>query len=706
MGLKSKIAAFLQNNPERLYKTKELARYLEIPADSYQDLKALIKELVSEGKIYKYKKGKFGAGRKSVTVVGRIDIKSQGYGFLLVEDSKDDIYVNEINLGTAFDGDLVRVELFQVGKGRKREGRVLEVIERARVNVVGVYFKGKSRGTIVPDNLELHRDIIIPHDKSHHAKPGQKVVAKLLSWKDARRNPEAEIIEILGYPEDPGVDVLSVAKSHDIQTEFPDEVTAELMRLDLSIAAGELKRRLDLRDELIFTIDPEDAKDFDDAISLKRSDSGNYQLGVHIADVSYYVRDKSALDRIARERGTSIYLVDRVIPMLPEKLSNEACSLKPNEDRLCFSVIMEVNSNADVLEYKIVESIINSKRRFTYEEVQALIDKPDNRDPFNDVIKMMLGLNKVLLTKREARGGLDFGSNDVRIKLDELGKPISVEHCIQLDSHRIIEEFMILANQIVATQVSMMNDPASGREYPYAYRVHEKPNPEKLEEFRKFLNAMGIEFNLKKKVTPKLFQNLVAQVKGTEKEIIVGDVMTRTMMKAKYDVANVGHFGLALKFYSHFTSPIRRYPDLICHRLLKSYLTEPVRFVIDKRELSKVCDHATAREIVAQEAERESVKLKRVEYMENRIGDVFKGIISGVASYGIFVEIVENLAEGLVHISTLPGDYYIYDKDRYRIYGEHNGKIYQLGDVVEVKVVRVNTRDKLIDLELSDADDV
>ncbi|MBN1153847.1 ribonuclease R [candidate division KSB1 bacterium] len=707
MGIKSNIVAFLNENQGKLFKTKELARHFKIPEAGYQDFKTVIKELVTDGKIYKYKKGKVGAGRRNVTLVGRIDIKSQGYGFLLVEGQAEDVYISEDNMGTAFDGDLVRVELFQRGKGKKKEGRVVEVIERARVNIVGVYFTGKSRGTIVPDDLEIHRDIIVPHDKSHDAKPGQKVVAKLASWKDARRNPEAEIIEILGYPDDPGVDVLSIAKSHNIQTDFPANVQAELDRMDITIDRDEIVRRLDLRDEMIFTIDPEDAKDFDDAISLTRLDNGNYKLGVHIADVSYFVRAKSALDRVARERGTSIYLVDRVIPMLPERLSNDLCSLRPNEDHLCFSVIMEMNSDGEVLSYQIVESIINSKRRFTYEQVQTLIETPDESDPLNSVIQMMLVLNKALLTRREARGGLDFGSNEVKIKLDERGKPIGVERYIQKDSHRIIEEFMILANRIVAAHVSNMNDDKSGKEYPYVYRVHEKPSVEKLEEFRKFLLALNVDFVLRKKVNPKMFQRLIDQVRGTEKEIIVGDVMTRSMMKAKYDVKNVGHFGLALKYYSHFTSPIRRYPDLIGHRILKSYLAKQPKLTIDKTELSKICELATSREIAAQEAERESVRLKKVEFMEDHIGDEFKGIISGVASYGIFVEIIETLAEGLVHISTLPGDYYVHDKDRYRLYGERTHRAFQLGDVVHVKVIRVNTQDKLIDLELADtADDV
>jgi len=705
MGIKSKLLKYLKANPQQTYKTRELARQLKVSSADYQHFKKLIKGLVSEGKVYKYKKGRIGVGRKSVTVVGRIDIKSKGFGFLLMEDDTEDVYINEINIGTAFDGDLVRAELFMGARGGKREGRVVEVIERARSSVVGIYFKGKSRGTIVPDDLEIHRDIIVPHEKSNNAKAGQKVVAKLLSWKDVRRSPEAEIIEILGYPDDPGVDVLSIAKSHDIQTDFSGKIMQELETIKTEIEQAEIERRVDLRNETIFTIDPDDAKDFDDAISLTRMENGNYKLGVHIADVSHYVKPNMLLDKEALDRGTSIYLVDRVIPMLPEKLSNVVCSLRPNEDRLCFSVIMEITPEAKVVDYEIAETVIHSKRRFTYKEVQDLIDKPDSRHPFSNIIKEMLGLNKALLARRASRGGLDFGSNEVKFEMDDQGKPISIVKYEQLDSNRIIEEFMILANRIVAAHVSNMNTTPNENSFPYAYRVHEKPNPEKVEEFRRFLTAMEVEFTFKKKVSPQIFQNLVKQVKGTEKEIIIEDVMTRTMMKAKYDTKNVGHFGLALKYYSHFTSPIRRYPDLICHRILKGYISKPAKKLVTNEELNKICEQSSAREVVAQEAERESIKLKQVEYMADHVGDIFKGIISGVLSYGIFVEIIDTLAEGLVHISSLPGDYYVFDRDRYRIYGERHGKILQLGNIVYVRVIRVDVHGKLIDLELVDEDD-
>jgi len=433
---------------------------------------------------------------------------------------------------------------------------------------------------------------------------------------------------------------------------------------------------------------------------LKILDNGNYLLGVHIADVSHYIRQGSQLDKESQDRGTSVYLVDRVIPMLPEHISNQVCCLKPDEDKLAFSVLTELTPSADVVKYEIRESIIHSDRRFAYEEVQEIIDGKKKDKKYAETIHNMLVLSKKLIQKREARGSLDFASQEVRFKLDEDGKPVSIEKLEQKDSHRLIEEFMVLSNSIVAKHVAQYLKEQLGEILPFPYRNHEKPGGEKLKDFTKFTQALGLEFNPRKRITPTLFQNLQHSIKGSQVQVLVDEVMIRTMMKARYGTKNEGHFGLALKHYCHFTSPIRRYPDLIGHRLLKQYLHDPKKSILKKRELDKICEHATEQEIKAMEAERASVKVKQLEFMQDKIGESIHGIISGVTSFGIFVKLTDYLIEGMVHITNLKDDYYIYEETKYRLIGEYHGQVFQLGDPVVVMVVLVNLDERIIDFEL------
>ena len=690
----------LEDTPYKTYKPKELARILKIPPYKYQHFKRYLKKLLADGKIYKYKKGRVGIGKKPTAVVGRLDIKTQGYGFLIQENDGKDIYISQSNMGTALNGDIVRVILFNHTTGKSYEGRVVEVIERVLKNIVGTYQAGKYWGTVVPDDLKLNRDILIPNNKNQNAKSGQKVVVRLDSWEDEHLNLDGKIVEILGFPEEPGVDITSLAKSYDLPTAFSSKILQEAEAISDQLEKNEFQKRVDLREELCFTIDPEDSNDFDDAVSLKILENGNYLLGVHIADVSYYVKPNMALNQEAIDRGTSVYLVDRVIPMLPEYLSNEICCLKPKQDKLCVSVIMELSPEGELIRYKIVESVICSKKRFTYQEVQQIIDNSKKSKKFSVAILNMHQLSKQLIRKRKKRGGLDFGSKEIKIELDKKGVPVKIDRTIQLDSHRIIEEFMVLANNTVAHHINIHLKKQGHNSLPFAYRVHEKPNSEKIKDFKKFLAALAIDFPIKKKVTPKMFQQLLQNIKNTDKEILVEDVMVRTMMKAKYNVKSTGHFGLALKNYCHFTSPIRRYPDLICHRLLKGYLLNQNQIQITEKELAKICQTATEREILAMEVERASIKAKKLEFMEHHIGEIYDGIISGVTSFGIFVEITENLVEGLIHITNLPTDYYNHDEQRFCLYGQSNGKIYQLGNLIKVRVVHVNHEAKVIDFEL------
>ena len=700
MTIESKILEILQKNPHQSHKPKQIAKMLKISNEQYPAFKKKLKELMAEEKIFKYKRGRMGAGRKVTEIVGKLHVKTQGYGFLITDDKKTDIFISETNMGTALHADTVRVQLFARPEGKNQEGKVIEILKRARKNIVGTFQQGKHWSIVVADDLKIQRDFYIAPQHTLHASHGQKVVINLLEWEDEHLNPLGKVIEILGDPEKPGVDIISVARSFDLAAQFTKKATTESERMSEEITESEIKRRLDWRSEMTFTIDPVDSKDFDDAVSLKILDNGNHLLGVHIADVSHYIRPGSQLDKESQDRGTSVYLVDRVIPMLPERISNQVCCLKPNEDKLAFSVFMELTPSADVVKYEIRETIIHSDHRFTYEEVQDIIDGTQKDKKFGETIHRMFALSKKLIQKRDGRGSLDFASQEVRFKLNDEGKPIAIEKLEQKDSHRLIEEFMVLANSIVARHVAQVLKEQTGELLPFPYRNHEKPGGEKLKDFTKFTQALGLEFNPRKRITPTLFQNLQRSIKGSQVQVLVEEVMIRTMMKARYSTKNEGHFGLALKHYCHFTSPIRRYPDLIGHRLLKQYLDDPKKSIMKKRELDKICEHATEQEIKAMEAERASVKVKQLEFMKDKIGETFTGIISGVTSFGIFVELTDFLIEGMVHITNLKDDYYIYEETKYRLIGEYHGQVYQLGDPVMVMVVLVNLDERIIDFEL------
>lgn len=698
---KSKILEILQKDPDQTFKPKHLARMLKVSNQKYPAFKQELKELIAQNKVVKFKRGRIGAGRRLIEVVGKLHVKTQGYAFLITENGETDIFISQNKMGTALHGDLVKVLLYaRPSEGRSQEGEVVEVIQRARKNIVGTFQQGKYWSTVVPDDLKIQRDFYIAPEHTLDAKEGQKVVVNLLEWDDVHRNPIGKVVEILGDAGQPGVDIVSVARSFDLAGRFSAQAIAEAERTSDRIPESEIQRRLDWRQELTFTIDPVDAKDFDDAVSLKMLESGNYLLGVHIADVSHYVTPGSQLDRESQDRATSVYLVDRVIPMLPERISNEICCLKPDQDKLAFTVLMELTPAGDFVKYEIRESIIHSDRRFTYEEVQQIIDGKKKDKKFGDTILKMFELSKKLIEKRRSRGSLDFASQEVRFKLNDQGQPIAIEKLVQMDSHRLIEEFMVLANSIVAGHIARHLREKTGEVLPFPYRIHERPSAEKLKDFSKFAQALGIDFSPRKKVTPKLFQNLQGRIKGSAIQVLVDQVLIRTMMKARYSTKNEGHFGLALKHYCHFTSPIRRYPDLIAHRLLRQYLADPKAQPITKQQLETICTHATEQEIKAMEAERASVKVKQLEFMQDKIGETFQGIISGVTSFGVFVEIADFLIEGMVHISDLRDDYYIYEETKYRLIGQYHGQIYQLGDPVVVTVALVNLDERIIDFEL------
>ncbi|MFQ5639137.1 MAG: ribonuclease R [bacterium] len=703
--MKNKYAKELERifsqNPHRTFKAKELARKLAIKKVEYTKFRDALKQLAAQNKIAKYKRNHYGLMKTAPVVTGELHVKTQGYGFLITEEGKDDVFISQKNMGVALNKDVVRVQLFARTKGASPEGRVIEVVERARQNIVGTYRKNRRYGFVIPDDIKMNRDLYINAGDDLKAKSGQKVVVKLEYWEDERLSPEGRIVEVLGFPDEPGVDVISVVKAFDLPTTFPAKIEKAAELIPDDIPEKEIKRRLDLRNEICFTIDPEDAKDFDDAVSIKRLENGNSELGVHIADVSYYVQENSAIDKEAIKRGTSVYLVDRVVPMLPEKLSNQICSLRPKEDRLTLSCLMEVSPHGRVVNYKIVESVINSVHRFTYQEAQEAISGQKNTSPFQDEIRAMYQLSRILIKRRGQLGSLDFDLPEAKVELDELGFPVSIIKRVRMDSHRLVEEFMLLANQTVTEHVAL-NLSVDKRVPPFIYRVHEPPDSEKMADFKKFVKALGYPIDPNKRVTGKLLGQFLETIRGKPEENMIENVMLRSLMKAKYSVENAGHFGLAFKHYTHFTSPIRRYPDLAVHRLLKQYQNQFdfEQAVKIKTRLETISRIASEREVVALEAERESIKMKQVEFMQRHLGDVFDGIISGVVAFGIFVEIVDILVEGLVHISDLDDDYYNHDEKNYQLIGEHTQKIYRLGDRVKVRVVRVDIDERIVDFVL------
>jgi ribonuclease R len=692
----------LAKNPKRVFKAKELARMLGVKKNEYIEFRRNLKKYAVKGLIAKYKKSQYGTIKRAATLEGELHVKTQGYGFLITPDDREDIFISQKNMGTALHKDLVRVQLYAHSRGRSTEGRVIEVLTRSRKSIVGTYQKNKNYGFVIPDDLKINKDIFIPENENLSAKSGQKVVVEFTDWQEERNNPEGKIVEVLGFPQDPGVDVASVAKSFDLPMNFPEAVVAEAEAVPVEIPEDELAARLDLRQITCFTIDPEDAKDFDDAVSIRRLGNGDYELGVHIADVSYFVNEHGLLDREAMQRGTSVYLVDRVVPMLPEKLSNEVCSLRPAEDRLTFSCIMQVTPDGWVRDYSIKKTVIHSKRRFSYMEVQKIIAHKDGEAPFADEIHMMYELSQVLIRRRAKLGSLDFDLPEAKVILDEQGVPIEIIKRVREDSHRLIEEFMLLANQTVTEHIDKKLA-QNKQKPPFIYRIHEEPDPEKMADFKKFVKALGHPIDPNRRVTPKLLREYLKGLAGSPEENIIEDLMLRSLMKAKYSIKNAGHFGLAFRSYTHFTSPIRRYPDLMVHRLLKDYLVDfDLNEVNTRRKnLEHIAKVSSEREIVAQEAERESVKMKKVEYMQRHLGEEFSGIISGVVSFGIFVELDDLMVEGLVHMSDLADDYYIHDEKSYKLTGTNTGNTYRLGDAVRVRVVRVDTDERIVDFILA-----
>ncbi len=710
--LRAKILSFLAKYPEEAFKPRELARRLSMRTEAeYRAIMEVLRLLQESKQVRQERRGRVGYLHIPQRQVGVLQVKKQGLGFVTVQPSGERIFVAPRFLGTAMHGDTVEVSLFAQSVKKKKdslpEGEITRVLQRARSRIVGTIERTRKAYRVVPDERRIATDIIVAPENLADAQPGDKVVVEIESWGEGHLQPEGRVVELLGKAGDVTAELRSVFHEFQLPVGFPQEVLNEAAALPAAIPQSEVDRRLDFRDRSCFTIDPEDAKDFDDAVSLEPLDGGLWRLGVHIADVSYYVREGTALDKEALLRGTSVYFPNAVIPMLPERLSNDVCSLRPQEDRLTYSVFMNVTPQGIVKEYEILETVIRSKRRFTYEQVQEILDgnrTGEQDDAIVETVRAMHTLSTTMTKKRMKEGSIDFESPEAKFRYDAEGKPVEIIKKVRKDSHRLVEEFMLLANKVVAQHVGIAKKEEHPR--PFLYRVHDVPNPDKMKELSGFVEQFGFKLNLESGVSSRALQKLLLQIRGSEVENVINEVALRSMAKAVYAEKNIGHYGLAFDHYAHFTSPIRRYPDLFIHRLLKDYAGNiglAQRDEIRKR-LPFIAEQTSARERVAMEAERAGIKVMQVEYMKRHVGDEFRGIISGVAHYGLFIEIDDLLTEGMIHVRDLEDDYYSYDEKKYALIGRESGKQYRLGDSVNVKVMRVNPEEREIDFVLVETD--
>ena len=691
--LQSQTLNILRKHPKKSFNYKQLAKQIGLGDESSKLLvQVVLNELEENEKIISVSKGKYKLKSQSSVVEGIIDITSSGNAYVTVENINDDIFINAKYLPNVVSGDSVEVSVFSSYKSRRLEGEIINVIERNTHQFVGKIEISKNFAFVSIKNHKIHFDIFINSKeiKTHDLKNGQLVVCNVDDWGDKRNNPSGTIKEVLGYPGEHHAEIYSILAEHNIDKTFEKNIEEKAKNIPQTITKEEIEKRRDFRTITTFTIDPFDAKDFDDALSIQQLENGNYEIGIHIADVSHYVLENDSIDKEAQERATSIYLVDRVIPMLPEILSNNLCSLRPNEEKLCFSAVFEISSDGEIKNEWFGKTVILSDRRFTYEEAQERLETKEG-----DYSAELLTLNsiaKIFKDERKNKGAISFHKLETKFKLDEDKKPISLFIKESKDAHKLIEEFMLLANRKVAEFIGK-------KSLPFVYRIHDTPNPEKLETLSFFLKSFGYKLQTEnKKSIAQSMNKILMDVKGKDEASMVETLTIRTMAKAIYSTENIGHYGLAFNHYTHFTSPIRRYPDVLVHRLLFHYLNNTSR--VDKERIEKLCKHSSEMEIIASKAERDSIKYMQAVYISNFIGEKLEGIISGVTDFGIFVEVSNTTCEGLIRLKDIQGDFYIYDEKNYCIRGKQTNSVLRIGDKVKVKIRKVNIDKREINLIL------
>lgn len=693
--LSKRILQVFNQNSNKILNYKQIASKMNIDdANGRNQIIQKLQELKAQERIEEKDRGKFILVPQSHYYEGIVEVTSRGNAYVVCEDLEHDIYIPSRNLNHALNGDLVKVYVYKRKKNKKQEGDIVEILERAKTEFVGVLQKSKTFGFVVPDDHKMYADIFISSDQFAEAKDGDKVLAKITDWPNNSKNPFGQIIQVLGKPGDHDTEIHSILLEYGLPYTFPEEVEAYASNISIEITKEEIGKRRDMRKDLTFTIDPKDAKDFDDALSFKVLENGNYEIGIHIADVSHYVKENTVLEDEAYERATSVYLVDRVVPMLPEILSNNVCSLRPNEEKLTFSVVFKMDDKGHVLDSWFGRTIIYSDKRFAYEDAQEIIEGNDESvdQPIKEAILTLDGLAKKIRKRRMAEGAISFDKTEVRFNLDEDANPIGVYVKESKDANKLIEEFMLLANRKVAEFIGK-------KKKTFVYRVHDEPNIDKLGLLQGIISKFGyrIDTNSRASTSDSLNQ-LLADVHGKAESNMIETLTIRSMSKAIYTTENIGHYGLAFDYYSHFTSPIRRYPDVMAHRLLQHYLDGGDSVKADKYE--EKCKHSSEREYMASKAERDSIKYMQVKYMQDHQDQEFVGVISGVTEWGIYVEIIENKCEGMVRIKDIRSDYFIFDEKQYALIGQADKRMYQLGDQVTVTVKNTDLERKHLDFNL------
>ncbi|MBU3112086.1 ribonuclease R [Clostridium lacusfryxellense] len=691
MDIRETLINFMNDQAYKPMNIGELYKIFDIRKKDMKGFAAMLAEMERDGDIAKSKTECYGTPEKMGLILGKYQGHQRGFGFVIAEVERPDVFIPADNVNGAMNGDKVLARILKEENGGKKcEGEIAKVIERSNKTIIGTYQDSSNFGFVVADDKRIAQDIFIPKADRMKAKTGQIVIAEITQWPEQRRNPEGRIIEILGNIGDAGIDILTIIKKHKLPEEFPPNVEAYADNINEEIPKEEYARRKDLRDLTMVTIDGEDAKDLDDAVSVQVLENGNYRLGVHIADVSHYVKDKNPLDKEALKRATSVYLIDRVIPMLPKKLSNGVCSLNPKVDRLALTCFMEIDKNGKSVDHEIVESIIKTNERMTYTDVTKILRDKDPEiikkyEYLHEDFKNMEKLCGILNKKRMDRGAIDFDFDECKIILNELGKPIDIVPYERGIANRVVEEFMLTANETVAEHFFWLN-------VPFVYRIHEDPDEEKLTRFSEFAYNFGYAMKWGNEIHPRMLQEVIAKVKGKKEEMVLSTLLLRSMMKAKYSPECVGHFGLASKYYCHFTSPIRRYPDLMIHRIIKEVINGGLSEARNERltkEVEIASKQSSDMERVAMEAERDVDDLKKAEYMSDRIGEEYDGIISSVTNFGLFIEL-PNTIEGLVHMTSLDDDYYVFDERHLTLVGERTKKTYRLGEEVRIIVSKVD----------------